>query len=165
MLRLNPTASNLELEVQRFRYKIEAGADFAITQPIYDIEAYEKFFDLLGGVKIPIIMGIWPIMSLRNAEFLKNEVPGVSVPDWVVAAMEKAGDSKEDAVKRGLEIAVNTMEKAKKTRCRFSSECSFQPRRYRARGHSCQPLIELKTLIKQRILVLDGRHGHHASTT
>ncbi len=110
---LNPTARNQELEISRFRYKIEAGADYAITQPIYDVEAYKRFFEAMGPVEIPIIMGIWPLVSLRNAEFLKNEVPGVEVPDWAVAEMEKAGDNKEEAVKRGLEIAFKTIDQAR----------------------------------------------------
>lgn len=109
---LNPTARNSELEIRRFRYKIEAGCDYAITQPIYSVEAYKKFIDLTGDVKIPIIMGIWPLVSLRNAEFLKYEVPGVDVPDWVITEMQKAGDSKEEALKRGVEIAIRTMQEA-----------------------------------------------------
>ena len=109
---LNPTAANQELEQNRFRYKIEAGANFAITQPIYDLDSYQRFFDKFGDCPIPIVMGIWPLVSLRNAEFLKNEVPGVEIPDHIIAEMEKAGDNKEEAVKRGLEIAVNVMEKA-----------------------------------------------------
>ena len=110
---LNPTAANTELEIKRFKYKMEAGADFAITQPNYNLETYMKFMDALGDCKIPVIMGIWPLVSLRNAEFLKNEVPGVDVPDWAVEEMRKAGDSKEEALKRGLEIAVKTIREAK----------------------------------------------------
>ena len=110
---LNPTASYHELEMSRYRYKAEAGADFAITQPIYDIEAYLRFMDQVQDVDIPIIMGVWPLVSLRNAEFLKNEVPGVSVPDWVLKEMEKANGDKEEAVKRGTEIAIKTMNEAK----------------------------------------------------
>lgn len=109
---LNPTARNFELELRRFQYKIEAGCDYAITQPIYSVEAYKKFMDLAGKVKVPIIMGIWPLMSLRNAEFLKYEVPGVDVPDWIIDEMQKAGDSKEEALKRGIEIAIRTMQEA-----------------------------------------------------
>ncbi|MEZ4873228.1 MAG: bifunctional homocysteine S-methyltransferase/methylenetetrahydrofolate reductase [Bdellovibrionales bacterium] len=109
---LNPTAANQELEIKRYKYKIEAGAHYAITQPIYNVDAYVQFMEKTGSDSIPIIMGIWPLVSLRNAEFLKNEVPGVSVPDWVISEMEKAGDDKEEAVKRGLEIAVKTMEQA-----------------------------------------------------
>ncbi|MCB9025450.1 MAG: bifunctional homocysteine S-methyltransferase/methylenetetrahydrofolate reductase [Bdellovibrionaceae bacterium] len=109
---LNPTASNRELEIQRFKYKIEAGADFAITQPIYSLKSYKEFFEELGEVKIPIIMGIWPLISLRNAEFLKNEVPGVDVPDWVISEMEKANGDKEEALKRGMDIAMKTIGEA-----------------------------------------------------
>ena len=122
---LNPTAPNQELEAQRFKYKIEAGADYVMTQPIYDLEAYLRFLDLVGDVKIPIIMGIWPLVSLRNAEFLKNEVPGVSVPDWVIAEMEKAGDSKTEALKRGMDIAIKTMDGAKKIVAGFQVSAPF----------------------------------------
>ena len=122
---LNPTAANQELEVQRFKYKLEAGADFVMTQPIYDVEAYQRFFDLVGPIKVPVIMGIWPLVSLRNAEFLKNEVPGVSVPDWVISEMEKAGDSKIEATKRGLEIAAKTMRTAQKMVAGFQVSAPF----------------------------------------
>lgn len=110
---LNPTATNQELELQRLQYKIEAGTNFIMTQPIYDLEACEKFLSKVAGTSVPVIMGIWPLVSLRNAEFLKYEVPGVSVPDWIISEMEKSGDNKEDAVRRGLDIALKTMEKAK----------------------------------------------------
>ena len=69
--------------------------------------------DKIKGEHIPVIMGVWPLVSLRNAEFLKNEVPGVSVPDWVIEEMSKAGDDKEEALKRGIGIAIKTMDKAK----------------------------------------------------
>lgn len=110
---LNPTTINRPLEIERFKYKVESGADFVVTQPIYDLSTYKAFIDDLGTSPLPILMGIWPLLSLRNAEFLKNEVPGVSVPDWVLKEMEKAGDSKEEAIKRGIEIAIKTMEEAK----------------------------------------------------
>lgn len=124
---LNPTAANQDLEISRFRYKAEAGADYAITQPIYDIEAYQKFFDQMKGdvPSVPVIMGIWPLVSLRNAEFLKNEVPGVEIPDWVIREMEKAGDNKEEALKRGVDIAIQTMEKAKTLVAGFQVSAPF----------------------------------------
>lgn len=109
---LNPTAKNRELEIQRFKYKMEAGADFAITQPIYNLDTFKRFLDDVGDVKIPIIMGLWPLVSVRNAEFLRYEVPGVDVPEWVVEEMRKAGDNKEDAVKRGIEISRKIFEDA-----------------------------------------------------
>ena len=70
-------------------------------------------------------MGIWPLVSLRNAEFLKYEVPGVDVPDWVIEEMKKAGDSKEDGIKRGIEIALRTIEKAKNLVAGFQVSAPF----------------------------------------
>jgi homocysteine S-methyltransferase len=124
---LNPTSINPQLEMQRLTYKMEAGADYAITQPIYDLEAYQRFFDSNGGYPkdFPIIMGIWPLVSLRNAEFLKFEVPGVSVPDWVIREMERAGDSQEEALKRGLDIALRTMSEAKSSVAGFQVSAPF----------------------------------------
>lgn len=122
---LNPTASHRELEINRYKYKIEAGADYAITQPIYDLESYLTFMDILGGSSIPIIMGIWPLVSLRNAEFLKNEVPGVSVPDWVIREMEKAQGDKGEAMKRGMDIAMKTMSEAKNLVAGFQVSAPF----------------------------------------
>ncbi|MCB0342162.1 MAG: bifunctional homocysteine S-methyltransferase/methylenetetrahydrofolate reductase [Pseudobdellovibrionaceae bacterium] len=122
---LNPTASNGELERKRFSYKVEAGANYAITQPIYDIESYKRFMDKVGDLSIPIVMGIWPLVSLRNAEFLKNEVPGVEVPDWAIEEMEKAGDDREEAIKRGIEIAHKTMQQAEKLVSGFQVSAPF----------------------------------------
>lgn len=123
---VNPTASNQELEVQRFKYKLEA-VDFAITQPIYDVEAFKRFFDRVGASSVSVIMGIWPLVSLRNAEFLKNEVPGVTVPDWVIAEMEKAGDSKEEAIKKGSNRGSH-YGSSQRPRGGFSSERALQSR-------------------------------------
>jgi len=106
----NPTATNLELEVKRWGYKVESGADFAITQPIFDAQSFFKWKDLIGKNYLPQVVGIWPLVSLRNAEFMANEVPGVHVPGWVIQEMEKAGDSKEEAIKRGVEIAARVMQ-------------------------------------------------------
>lgn len=122
---VNPTAPYRDLEISRFRYKIEAGADYAITQPIYDLESFVEFADQLGGFSVPVIMGIWPLVSLRNAEFLKNEVPGVSVPDWVIREMEKANGDKEEAVKRGMEIAMKTMREASNLVAGFQVSAPF----------------------------------------
>lgn len=122
---LNPTARNQDLEIKRFKFKEDAGCDFAITQPIYSIESYKQFIDQVGSSKIPIVMGIWPLVSLRNAEFLKYEVPGVDVPDWVIEEMKKAGDNKEEAIKRGLEIAIRTMEEAKNLVSGFQVSAPF----------------------------------------
>ncbi len=107
----NPTAINLEIEAKRFGYKVESGADYAVTQPIFDPESFLRWRDLVGKDYIPHLVGIWPMISMRNAEFMANEVPGVSVPAWVLTEMEKAGDNPAEAVKRGVGIAVRVMEK------------------------------------------------------
>jgi homocysteine S-methyltransferase len=102
---------NLELELKRWGYKVERGAHYAITQPIFDPEKFERWLDQIGRTHRPHLVGIWPLVSLRNAEFMANEVPGVHVPPWVIAEMEKAGDDKAEAEKRGVEIARKTMER------------------------------------------------------
>lgn len=112
----NPTSMNLDLEEKRWGYKVESGADFAITQPIFDPESYLRWKDRIGKDYRPHVVGIWPLVSFRNAEFMANEVPGVSVPEWVLGEMEKAGDDKNEAVKRGVEIAVKVMQ-------RLADEC------------------------------------------
>jgi homocysteine S-methyltransferase len=101
---VNPGAINLEDELTRFAAKIEAGAEFAITQPIYDYHIYEKFLQRIEGFKIPVIAGIWPLVSYKNAEFLKNEVPGTSIPEGVMDRMRQAGTG-EAAREEGLKIA------------------------------------------------------------
>ena len=108
---LDPTALDSQRELERFRMKVEAGAEFAITQPVFDPDALLSFLDSLekelgGELPIPIIAGIWPLASYRNAEFMKNEVPGVVVPDSTMvrmAAVAKA--SKEEQLAVGVEIA------------------------------------------------------------
>jgi homocysteine S-methyltransferase len=102
---LNPSAVNLDRELERMGYKIEAGAEFAITQPVFDAEPLLRFLDRMKGLRrVPIVAGIWPLVSLRNAEFMKNEVPGVFVPDAVIERMARC-DTKEAAVEEGIAIA------------------------------------------------------------
>jgi methionine synthase I (cobalamin-dependent)/5,10-methylenetetrahydrofolate reductase len=105
----NPTAANLEVEIRRWNYKVEMGADFSVSQPIYDPEAFLRWRDRIQKVYKPHFIGIWPFVSLRNAEFMANEVPGVSVPMWAIEEMRKGGDNKEDSIKRGVDIALNVM--------------------------------------------------------
>src|SRR3954466_8029070 len=81
---VNPAAVDPALELKRFEYKVEAGAEYAITQPVFDAEQLEKFLGKIQHVRIPIVAGIWPLVSLRNAEFLANEVPGVTVPQATI---------------------------------------------------------------------------------
>lgn len=102
----NPCAIEPERELQHYLNKISAGAEYAITQPIFDPEALLRFMDRAEarGGRIPVVAGVWPLVSLRNAEFLKNEVPGVEVPDAILERMSRA-KTKEDGRKYGIEIA------------------------------------------------------------
>src|SRR5262245_33407018 len=103
---VNPVAIDPEHELRRFEWKVDAGAEFAITQPVFDASQLERFFTRVGDRHIPIIAGIWPLVSVRNAEFLANEVPGVSVPDAIIARMRSANEkSKDHAVAEGIAIA------------------------------------------------------------
>jgi methionine synthase I (cobalamin-dependent)/5,10-methylenetetrahydrofolate reductase len=111
---VNPVAIDLEQEIRRFNWKVEAGAEFAITQPVFDAAQLEKFFDRVGGSHIPVIAGIWPLVSVRNAEFLANEVPGVSVPDSIITRMRRANEkSKDHAVAEGIAIAREMLERVR----------------------------------------------------
>ncbi len=101
---LDPGAIELEREIDRFHQKVEAGAEFAITQPVFDLEILERFLNRIGGSPVPIVAGVWPLVSLRNAEFMNNEVPGASVPEGIMARM-RAADSKERALEEGISIA------------------------------------------------------------
>src|SRR4051812_5444401 len=103
---VNPAAIDLKHEIKRFEWKVDAGAEYAITQPVFDVEQLEKFLGMIEHVRIPIIAGIWPLVSLRNAEFLANEVPGVTVPAATIERMRAASAvSKEAGVAEGIAIA------------------------------------------------------------
>jgi homocysteine S-methyltransferase len=111
---VNPAPIDLEHELKRFAWKVEAGAEFAVTQPVFDPTQLENFLRRTEGARIPIVAGIWPLVSVRNAEFLANEVPGVSVPERVIARMRAAGDkSKEHAVAEGIAIAREMLERVR----------------------------------------------------
>jgi homocysteine S-methyltransferase len=101
---LDPTALDRSRELDRFRQKVEAGAEFAITQPVFDTDALLRFLDDVQHHGIPILAGIWPLASYRNALFMKNEVPGVVVPDWIMERMGSV-ESREDQLKTGVAIA------------------------------------------------------------
>ena len=103
---VNPAAPDLERELSRFAWKVDAGAEFAVTQPVFDPVQLESFLRKVEQFRIPIVAGIWPLISLRNAEFLANEVPGVSVPEPILARMKKAQEKgKEAALAEGVKIA------------------------------------------------------------
>jgi homocysteine S-methyltransferase len=102
---VNPAAPDPERELRRFAWKVEAGAEFAITQPVFDLEQLDWFLRQVESFRVPIVAGIWPLVSLRNAEFLANEVPGVSIPETVLRRMRQASDrGKEAAVAEGVAI-------------------------------------------------------------
>jgi methionine synthase I (cobalamin-dependent)/5,10-methylenetetrahydrofolate reductase len=109
---VNPAAVDPERELKRFAWKVDAGAEFAITQPVFDPEQLAGFLARTAAFRIPIVAGIWPLVSLRNAEFLANEVPGVSVPAAVIDRMRRAQEGgKEAALAEGVAIARETLER------------------------------------------------------
>lgn len=100
----NPAAQPLEREIERVWKKAEAGAVFFITQPVFDVALLRSFLEQVRGTGVPVVAGIWPLASHRNALFLENEVPGVSVPAAILRRMEKH-DTKEGAMEEGILIA------------------------------------------------------------
>jgi homocysteine S-methyltransferase len=107
----NQTAVDLELELERFHWKVEAGAEFAVTQPVFDLEELARFLERAGRFRIPVIAGVWPLTSLRNAEFLANEVPGVRVPESVLERMRRAeADGVQAELAEGVRIAQEVLE-------------------------------------------------------
>lgn len=100
----NPVAADLDREIERFGQKAMAGAEFAITQPIFDPDSLWRFLEAIEECRIPIIAGIWPFTSYKNAEFMANEVPGVVVPQRLLERMSQA-TTKEQGRALGVEIA------------------------------------------------------------
>jgi homocysteine S-methyltransferase len=105
---VNPCAVDLDYELRRFEWKVEAGAEFAITQPTFDVDQLRRFLKRIEHCRIPLIAGVWPLVSYRNAEFLANEVPGVVVPDSILRRMLAVTD-KDAAREEGLAIARETL--------------------------------------------------------
>ena len=99
----NPNVQKMEGQVQRLAKKVANGAQFAQTQPIYDLERLDRMLELTAALGIPILPGVLPLVSGRNAEFLHNEVPGIVIPDHIRARM--AGKTGDDGVREGLAIA------------------------------------------------------------
>jgi len=85
----NPGLPNLDEEIRRFEYKVEAGAEYVVTQPVFDLKLLENFLKRIEHCRIPVVAGIWPLVSARNAEFMKNELR-VSVPESILRRMTKA---------------------------------------------------------------------------
>jgi methionine synthase / methylenetetrahydrofolate reductase(NADPH) len=101
---INPAAHNLDEELRRFEYKVEAGAEFVITRPVFDVAAFERLLKRIEHARLPVIAGVFPFESARNAEFMANEVPGVRVPEPLIDRM-RAADGAEAATDEGVAIA------------------------------------------------------------
>jgi methionine synthase / methylenetetrahydrofolate reductase(NADPH) len=99
----NPGSPNIEEEIRRFEYKVEAGAEFAVTQPVFDVRLLETFLKRTQHCRIPLLAGIWPLTSARNAEFMKNELR-ISIPDEILERMGRASNA-EAARAEGVVIA------------------------------------------------------------
>ena len=99
----NPGAANLEEEIRRFEYKVEAGAEYAITQPVFDLKLLEDFLKHIEHCRIPVVAGIWPLSSARNAEFMRDELR-ISIPDSIYNRMLRA-TSADAARAEGVAIA------------------------------------------------------------
>lgn len=113
---VNPGAQDVEHELSRFYWKVEAGAEYAITQPVFDPDQLLGFIEELRKRRIwvPIVAGIWPLVSARNAEFMANEVPGVVVPPEIVTRMQRASEkSREHALHEGIAIAREMFERVR----------------------------------------------------
>ena len=101
---LNPVSQDLETELQRFARKVEAGAHFAMTQPLFEVEPLLRVYERLGGrPPVPVLLGVLPLRSYQHAEYLHNEVPGISIPASIREDLRKAGDGAE---RLGMEVAL-----------------------------------------------------------
>jgi methionine synthase I (cobalamin-dependent)/5,10-methylenetetrahydrofolate reductase len=108
---VNPVADDLENEIERFQAKVEAGAHFAMTQPLFDPSHWHAFSKKLGGKPaIPVLIGIWPLNSYKQALRLNNEVPGIVIPEPLLKSLEAAGAAARD---RGFEVARNMLDWAR----------------------------------------------------
>ena len=111
---VNPGHLDLDQELKRLDWKVQAGAEYAITQPVFDVRQLEHFLGRIEHLHLPVVAGIWPLLSYRNAQFMNNEVPGVSVPDEVMERMRVASEkSKEHALREGVTIARETLERVR----------------------------------------------------
>jgi len=106
---VNPGSPDLDREIARFEWKVDAGAQLAVTQPVFDVDVLLAFLERVRHVRIPVIAGVWPLASYRNAEFMNNEVPGVTVPQHVLDRMRGA-DTKDKARAEGVAIARESLE-------------------------------------------------------
>ena len=132
---VNPYAPNPEEEFRRFQFKVDAGADFAVTQPVFEVDQLARFLERARSFAphVHIIAGICPLTSFRNAEFMNNEVPGISVPAAVMERM-RAADSGERARQEGLKIAQETLAGNPFSRSGSADRCALRPIRHGGGG-------------------------------
>ena len=107
---VNPASEDIEAELERFAKKVEAGAEFTMTQPLYELEPLTRFLKAVGKRRVPLLLGLLPLQSHRHAEFLHNEVPGINIPDHAREAMRVAGDK---GIEVGIEMCRALLLKAK----------------------------------------------------
>jgi 5,10-methylenetetrahydrofolate reductase len=142
--------ADLEHELERFAWKVDAGADFAVTQPVFDAEQLERFLKRVRA-PIPIVAGIWPLASLRNAEFLANEVPGVLVPHAVIERMRLAQERGTAAARaEGVAIAAEMVEALKDI---------VQGVQVTAPGGRIGPALEVLVNLKRKVKSGGGSRG------
>ena len=103
-VQVNPGAEDLDQEIHRFEYKVEAGAEVVVTKPVFDVATFERLHRRISAAGVPIIVGLWPFESVLNAEFMANEVPGVRVPEAVLERMRRL-ETPEAAAAEGVAIA------------------------------------------------------------
>lgn len=106
----NPGAINIDEEIRRLEWKAEAGAEYIITQPVFDLRIFEKFLEKIEHIKLPVIAGIWPLASLRNAEFMNNEIPGCHVPKEIIERLKNYEGDKDSSRREGISIAKEILE-------------------------------------------------------
>jgi homocysteine S-methyltransferase len=101
---VNPGAEDLDAEVRRFEYKVEGGAEFAITRPVFDVRSFERMHRRIESARLPIVLGVWPLAGVLEAEFMANEVPGMRIPDAVLERIRSA-EGLGRAAEEGIAIA------------------------------------------------------------
>jgi 5,10-methylenetetrahydrofolate reductase len=106
----NPTATSLKAEMKLLRRKLAAGAEFVMTQAVYDVEALDRFLEAASGLKVPILLGVMPLHNLRHAEFLQNELVGILVPEPVRERLRRAG---ENTLDEGMALARELLDAAR----------------------------------------------------
>jgi homocysteine S-methyltransferase len=108
---VNPTAEDLDAEIEYVKRKLEAQPHYVMTQPVYELDCWRRFVERLRDLtEIPILIGILPLQSFRHAEFLHNEVPGINVPDWIRARMHEAGN---EGQRVGVDLARDLLAQTK----------------------------------------------------